>query len=71
MDIDFEHSLSLGGNIWKFASYREDAAERIAALYGLPAAVAEQTTLGEAAGPMMDAVEMAVERMVKMHTLKT
>lgn len=40
MDIDFEHSLSLGGNIWKFASYREDAAERIAALYGLPAAVA-------------------------------
>lgn len=40
MDIDFEHSLSLGGNIWKFAPYREDAAERIAALYGLPAAVA-------------------------------
>ena len=42
MDIDFEHSLSLGGNIWKFASYREDAAERIAALYGLPAAVAAE-----------------------------
>ena len=39
--------------------------------FWLPAAVAEQTTLGEAAGPMMDAVEMAVERMVKMHTLKT
>ena len=45
MDIDFEHSLSLGGNIWKFASYREDAAERIAALYGLPAAVSASAKL--------------------------
>lgn len=49
MDIDFEHSLSLGGNIWKFASYREDAAERIAALYGLPAAVAAVVALAGSA----------------------
>ena len=38
--------------------------------FWLPAAVAEQTTAGEAVDLMMDAVETAVERMVKMHTLK-
>lgn len=39
-DGGFEYETSLGGNVWKFASYREDTAERIAALYGLPATVA-------------------------------
>lgn len=40
MDNDFPINKSLGGNIWKFAPFRENDAEQIAVRYGLPVAVA-------------------------------
>ncbi len=41
MDNRFDNTKSLGGNIWKFAGFDENAAELVAARYGLPPVVAQ------------------------------
>ncbi len=40
MNTALEQDLSIGGNIWKFVSYNENEAERIAAKYNLPINIA-------------------------------
>ena len=41
MDNRFDNTKSLGGNIWKFAGFDENAVELVAARYGLPPVVAQ------------------------------
>ena len=38
--IDFENTVSLNGNLWKFAPYNENTAELIASKYGLSITIA-------------------------------
>jgi geranylgeranyl pyrophosphate synthase len=69
-DVSYVIELTVAGKEMDFVAWLKMAITLVFIL-DLLAAVAEQTTAGEAVDLMMDAVEMAVERMVKMHTLKT